>query len=665
MPSDRDAVRRIACDTADCGESVESFFGDRELAADLLTGYYIECEPGSLWVAERRGRVVAYLAGCLDSRRFPRAMVRRLPRLLLKALLRGALWRRDLWRMAAAALRRRRGDEGHGTLPLARFPAHLHINVERGQRGCGLGRILVEHFCAQASITGVRGVQVSVRSDSAGGRGFFEALGFAEIARRPRAHPVARGEAPVSSVIYGKELLPAAGPAGPAVSPKPRRRRRWAMGCFAAVLLSGGIFAGWWYAGAAVVSGGEYPQLVLGSGDRILVLAPHPDDEVIGCGGVIQRAAAAKLPLRIAFLTNGDDNKMALLAYYRRPTVNPRGARAMGLVRCGEARAAALELSVAEKQLVFLGYPDGRALHIWRAHWGDSPPAEGPLTEAIGVPYPGALRPGAAYKGEDVLRDIKTVLRGMRPTKVFVSHPADGHADHRALYLFTRVALWDLESQMRPTLHPYLVHWRRWPNPRGYHPERFMEPPRKLAGWITWREHRLIPAEVETKRAALESHRSQLAVSGKYLRSFVRASELFGDYAPIALGPDFVEVSERFMRMEGNDLVVAVKLSRPLAGTARVSLYAFGWRADRPFAKMPKLHIRCGSGGEEVSDGGRKLQAGAVKITRAGKRLTIRVPLKELGDPRRILTSVRTSVGGVTLDSGAWRVLQLPAKEDE
>src|SRR5882672_4081150 len=38
----------------------------------------------------------------------------------------------------------------------------------------------------------------------------------------------------------------------------------------------------------------------------LLVFAPHPDDEVICAGGLIQQAVAAKKSVRIVFVTSGD-----------------------------------------------------------------------------------------------------------------------------------------------------------------------------------------------------------------------------------------------------------------------------------------------------------------------------------------------------------------------
>lgn len=41
------------------------------------------------------------------------------------------------------------------------------------------------------------------------------------------------------------------------------------------------------------------------TGRRVLVLAPHPDDETIGCGGTLSLHAAAGDPIRVVILTNG------------------------------------------------------------------------------------------------------------------------------------------------------------------------------------------------------------------------------------------------------------------------------------------------------------------------------------------------------------------------
>ncbi|MGO9610231.1 MAG: PIG-L deacetylase family protein, partial [Verrucomicrobiia bacterium] len=49
--------------------------------------------------------------------------------------------------------------------------------------------------------------------------------------------------------------------------------------------------------------------------DRIIIFAPHPDDESIGCGGIIQQALALKVPVRIVWLTYGDNNEWSFFLY--------------------------------------------------------------------------------------------------------------------------------------------------------------------------------------------------------------------------------------------------------------------------------------------------------------------------------------------------------------
>ena len=46
------------------------------------------------------------------------------------------------------------------------------------------------------------------------------------------------------------------------------------------------------------------------------------------------------------------------------------------------------------------------------------------------------MSPGSPYVGESILRDIKAVLRDFKPTKIFVSHPADAESNRRRRRVF-------------------------------------------------------------------------------------------------------------------------------------------------------------------------------------------------------------------------------------
>src|SRR5262249_9672320 len=52
----------------------------------------------------------------------------------------------------------------------------------------------------------------------------------------------------------------------------------------------------------------EVPELNLNVGPttRLLVLAPHPDDEALGAAGLIQRVVGAGGSVRVVLMTSGD-----------------------------------------------------------------------------------------------------------------------------------------------------------------------------------------------------------------------------------------------------------------------------------------------------------------------------------------------------------------------
>jgi LmbE family N-acetylglucosaminyl deacetylase len=421
--------------------------------------------------------------------------------------------------------------------------------------------------------------------------------------------------------------------------------------------------------------------------DRIIVFAPHPDDETLGCGGIIQQAVAMKLPVRIVWLTYGDNNEWSFFLYRRHIVVMPEAVRLMGEVRHHEALAAAKILGVDPHQLAFLGYPDFGTLTIWYRHWADRPPFESMLTKATKVPYADAYRPSAPYKGEDILRDLEANLREFKPTKVFVSHPSDRNVDHQALYVFIRVALWDLAGEMRPEVYPYLVHFARWPVPRGLQPRRPILPPASMGTPINWGIVPLSEQQVLVKESALRAHRSQVESSGKYLLSFVRANELFGDFPPVVVptvpvenqlpagrlqrSPElqeqlteeeqarFVGIEQVHTWREADNLVVTVRLSKPLAEAVSASIFAFGYRDNWPFEQMPKLRINIGELRHDVLDQTRKLREDTVHVQRHDRELTLRIPMKAMGDPQRVLTCVHTYLGEDPLDWAEWRILEI------
>ena len=431
----------------------------------------------------------------------------------------------------------------------------------------------------------------------------------------------------------------------------------------------------------------EYKNIKLSQNDRILILAPHPDDESIGCAGIIQHAVEKNIPVHILFLTYGDSNQWSFAVYRKHPVLMPKAVLRMGLIRHDEAIAAAKVLDIPADHLTFLGYPDFKTLDIWYSHWADSPPAKGMLTDAESVPYKNAFRPGAPYKGEDILKDLKTVLRKFKPTKIFLSHPADHHPDHRSLYLYAKVALWDLEKEINPDLYPYMVHFKKWPQPRGLHPEIELKPVACLKERISWEKNELDQKEITIKENAIKKHRSQYKYSSEYLLSFIRPDELFGDYTAINLQQNassisleskdkeyfseysdqltdkeresFVGLVEQFVSIENNNLLISLTLSRPLVKEVELSVHIFGYSDNIPFESMPKIHVHFDEKRFKVYDQKKRLPDDNIKVTRRGKEIQISIPIKVFRNPIRILTGTRTYLEEIPLDWAAWRILEL------
>lgn len=140
----------------------------------------------------------------------------------------------------------------------------------------------------------------------------------------------------------------------------------------------------------------------------ILVIAPHPDDEVIGCGGAVRLCVERGERVSVAFLTSGE------LGLKHLPH-----ARAWK-IREAEARNAARILGL--KKLYFLRQPD------WML--GDHTAA--------------------------VAKRLKSVIKAESPRVVYLPHLKDGHPDHKFALPILRAALNGIRG-VKPRLLAYEV----------------------------------------------------------------------------------------------------------------------------------------------------------------------------------------------------------------
>jgi hypothetical protein len=89
-----------------------------------------------------------------------------------------------------------------------------------------------------------------------------------------------------------------------------KRRRRYAafLGAGTACLLGPMlVFQATLYRQNLAVADASFPTgVAFGATDRLLVIAPHCDDETLGAGGTIAQARRQGLAVRVVFMTNGD-----------------------------------------------------------------------------------------------------------------------------------------------------------------------------------------------------------------------------------------------------------------------------------------------------------------------------------------------------------------------
>src|SRR3954466_10161705 len=96
----------------------------------------------------------------------------------------------------------------------------------------------------------------------------------------------------------------------------------------------------------AILSTVPVPRMLTVTGDtRLLVIAPHPDDEIIGAGGLMRRVHDAGGAVRVVYLTDGDGYRdgVRLEEHGNRRKLSPGAYMNYGRRRQHEAHAALKE----------------------------------------------------------------------------------------------------------------------------------------------------------------------------------------------------------------------------------------------------------------------------------------------------------------------------------
>jgi LmbE family N-acetylglucosaminyl deacetylase len=255
----------------------------------------------------------------------------------------------------------------------------------------------------------------------------------------------------------------------------------------------------------------------------ILVFAPHPDDEVIGCAGVIQHALQAGKRVRVAFSTDGDGYPRAASVLCGKPesALTLEDFWRLGEARRREAVAAASVLGVGPSSLVFLGYPDGAFDKV--------------LSNAGPVPVRSTLTGRTStdrrtpHTHRAALEEFEEIISSSEAAALYVTDRADEHPDHRATHDLVLEAMETTGSRAR--LLSYVVHsgGLDWPTPGATFETRDIDGVTYPAGvgWPPPIRVQLTPEEASVKLRALKAHASQWTIDHEYMGSFVKSEEIF------------------------------------------------------------------------------------------------------------------------------------------
>jgi LmbE family N-acetylglucosaminyl deacetylase len=280
----------------------------------------------------------------------------------------------------------------------------------------------------------------------------------------------------------------------------------------------------------------------LGPADRLMVIAPHPDDESLATAGLVLTARAVGACIRVVYLTSGQNNPWAQLVTEGRWPRSLADRERWGARRRREALNALDVLGVRSCDTAFLDFPDQR------------------LTDLL---VSGAPEPIVA---------LRTELEAWRPTVVASPAPDDRHPDHNASSVLVHLAL--RRSGLRPRLElKYLIHGAP-------------------SGVALSRGVRLGPRELERKRAAIHCHVSQLWWHRRQFLEFLNEHEGY----EVAAAPPTLDERHPVRRAwtQGEMLHLELVPLRPLAlgqPTLRVmfdlgdrwlvrSIGLPGWRLD-------------------------------------------------------------------------------------
>jgi GNAT superfamily N-acetyltransferase len=180
-PVDLEELYRICLATGAGGDDASALYRDPKLVGHVYAAPYAVLSPLTVFVAEDTHGVGGYIVGAPDTGDFEtRLETEWWPG--LRKLYRDpsgtppAGWTTDEYMSY-----RIHHPSRTASVIAELYPAHLHINLVPGLRGCGVGRRLMERWLATVRDMGARGAHLAVGENNRRAMRFYRACGFREL----------------------------------------------------------------------------------------------------------------------------------------------------------------------------------------------------------------------------------------------------------------------------------------------------------------------------------------------------------------------------------------------------------------------------------------------------------------------------------------------------
>jgi LmbE family N-acetylglucosaminyl deacetylase len=272
---------------------------------------------------------------------------------------------------------------------------------------------------------------------------------------------------------------------------------------------------------------------------QILVLSPHPDDDILISAGIIADAHRRGEPVTVIYLTNGDFN-----------------GTNVGFTRQNEAVTAQTQyLGTLESELLFLGYPDGYTKTLYNSYPSATDQFHAPNGQSVTYGHRGLggsdyhfYRFGAhaLYNRANMVLDLATILQTYRPAHIFTTGRYDSHPDHETAYNVLKDALTSVltDASYKPVVHTTVVWspccdsiWPDQPDATRYHnilPDIPIVP-------LDWNKRESLDVPLAMQQGSLANNSKYLAIlahasqAGDFLLRFVHKDEIFWPENPRGL----------------------------------------------------------------------------------------------------------------------------------